>query len=236
MNEQYRKQKCAHQRRKGPMGHGPSAMMAGGEKAHDFKGTMKKLMKYLSVYKLSMLTVLIFAIVSSIFNIVGPKILGKATTKLFEGAMAKISGTGSIDFDYIGRIILILAVLYLISTLFGYIQGFIMSSVSMKVSYNLRKDISEKINRIPLKYFDSTNHGEVLSRVTNDVDTLSQTLNQSLSQIITSVTMGIGILIMMLSISWQLTLVSIYTIPLSMMLVIGIVKNSQRFLRSNRIT
>ncbi len=234
MKEQYKKEKYSHQRRKGPMGHGPGAMMAGGEKARDFKGTMKKLMNYLKVYKLSMLTVLIFAIASSIFNIVGPKILGKATTKLFEGAMAKIAGTGNIDFSYIERIILILAVLYLISTLFGYIQGFIMSSVSMKVSYNLRKDISEKINKMPLKYFDGTNHGEVLSRVTNDVDTLSQTLNQSLSQIITSVTMVIGILIMMLSISLKLTLVSICTLPLSMILVIGIVKNSQKFFKEQQ--
>jgi ATP-binding cassette subfamily B multidrug efflux pump len=223
----------APRRRGGPMG-GPGAMMGGGEKARDFKGTMKKLTSYLSVYWVSMITVLIFAIASSIFTIVGPKILGKATTRLFEGVMSKISGAGEVDFDYIGKIILTLVVLYLISALFGYIQGFIMSNVSMKVSYNFRKDISEKINRMPLRYFDGTNHGEVLSRVTNDVDTLSQTLNQSLSQIITSVTSVVGILIMMLTISWQLTLVAMCILPLSMVLIIGIVKNSQKFFKQQQ--
>ena len=178
------------------MGPGP---MVGGEKARNFKGTMKKLIEYLSVYKLSMLSVFIFAIASSIFTIVGPKILGKVTTKLFEGVMAKIAGTGNVDFDYIGRIMILLVGLYLISSLFSYIQGYIMSNVSMKVSYDFRKNISEKINRMPLKYFDRTSHGEVLSRVTNDVDTLSQTLNQSLGQIITSVTTVVGVLIMMLN-------------------------------------
>ena len=218
-------------RRGGHMGPGP---MVGGEKARNFKGTMKKLIKYLSVYKLSMFAVLIFAIASSVFNIVGPKVLGKVTTKLFEGVMAKIAGTGNVDFDYIGKVIIILAGLYLISALFSYIQGFIMSNVSMKVSYNFRKNISEKINRMPLKYFDSTSHGEVLSRVTNDVDTLSQTLNQSLGQIITSVTTVVGVLIMMLTISWQLTLVSMLMIPLSMGLIMVIVKNSQKFFKQQQ--
>ncbi|WP_291643823.1 ABC transporter ATP-binding protein [Clostridium sp.] len=212
---------------------GPGSMAAG-EKARDFKGTMKKLIKYLSVYKLSIITVLIFAIASSTFTIIGPKVLGTVTTKLFEGALAKIAGTGSIDFDYIGRIIIILLVLYVISALFSYIQGFIMADVSMKVSYKLRKDISEKINSMPLKYFDSTNHGEILSRVTNDVDTLSQTLNQSLSQIITSVITVVGVLIMMLTISWQLTLASMIMIPLSMGLVIVIVKKSQIFFKQQQ--
>lgn len=218
-------------RRGGHMGPGP---MIGGEKARNFKGTMKKLIEYLSVYKLSMFAVLIFAIASSVFTIVGPKILGKVTTKLYEGIMAKIAGTGNVDFDYIGRIILILTGLYLISALFSYIQGFIMSNVSMKVSYNFRKNISEKINRMPLKYFDSTSHGEVLSRVTNDVDTLSQTLNQSLGQIITSVTTVVGVLIMMLTISWQLTLASMLMIPLSMGLIMVIVKNSQKFFKQQQ--
>jgi ATP-binding cassette subfamily B multidrug efflux pump len=237
MSEQNNKAMRSPQRKKGPMGpmgHGPGGMMGGGEKARDFKGTMKKLAKYLNVYKASMITVFIFAIASSIFSIVGPKILGKATTKLFEGVMSKISGDGAIDFDYIGKIILTLVVLYVISAVFGYIQGLIMSNVSMKVSYNFRKDISEKINRMPLRYFDGTNHGEVLSRVTNDVDTLSQTLNQSLSQIITSVTSVVGILVMMLSISWQMTLVSIGILPLSMILIIGIVKNSQKFFKQQQ--
>jgi len=215
----------------GHMGPGP---MVGGEKARNFKGTMKKLIKYLSVYKLSMLLVLIFAVASSIFNIIGPKVLGKVTTKLFEGVMSKIAGTGNVDFDYIEKIIILLIVLYLISALFSYIQGYIMSNVSMKVSYDFRKNISEKINRMPLKYFDKTSHGEVLSRVTNDVDTLSQTLNQSLGQIITSVTTVVGVLIMMLTISWQLTLAAMLMIPLSMGLIIVIAKNSQKFFKQQQ--
>jgi ATP-binding cassette subfamily B protein len=223
----------APKRRGGP-GHGPGGMMMGGEKARDFKGTMKKLTSYLSVYWVSMLIVLVFAVASSIFTIVGPKILGKATTELFEGVMRKISSTGEVNFDFIGKIIITLVILYIISAVFGYIQGYIMSNVAMKVSYDFRKDISQKINRMPLRYFDGTNHGEVLSRVTNDVDTLSQTLNQSLSQIITSVTSVIGILIMMLTISWQLTLVAIAILPVSMILIIGIVKNSQKFFKQQQ--
>lgn len=229
-------EKNRHTRRSGGghrPGGGPMAMMKG-EKARDFNGTMKKLIKYLSVYRLSIIIVFIFAIASTIFSIVGPKILGKATTRLFEGVMAKISGTGNIDFDYIGRIMIILVCLYLISALFSYIQGWIMSDVSMKVSYNFRKNISEKINRMPLKYFDGTNHGEILSRVTNDVDTLSQTLNQSLSQIITSVITVIGVLIMMISISWQLTLVSVLIIPLSILLITFIVKKSQKYFKQQQ--
>lgn len=223
-------EKNRHTRRPGG---GPMAMMKG-EKARDFNGTMKKLIKYLSVYRLSIIVVFIFAIASTIFSIVGPKILGKATTRLFEGVMAKISGTGNIDFDYIGRIMVILVCLYLISALFSYIQGWIMSDVSMKVSYQFRKNISQKINRMPLKYFDGTNHGEILSRVTNDVDTLSQTLNQSLSQIITSVITVIGVLIMMISISWQLTLVSVLIIPLSILLITFIVKKSQKYFKQQQ--
>ena len=177
---------------------------------------------------------MIFAIASAGFSIAGPKILGNATTKLFEGIMAKIAGTGDVDFDYIGRIMITLIILYLLSALFGYIQGWIMSSVSMKVSYNLRKEISQKINRMPLKYFDGTNHGEVLSRVTNDVDTLSQTLNQSLSQIITSVVLVVGTLGMMLSISWQMTLAAACIIPISGGLIMIIVKNSQKFFKQQQ--
>nr|WP_242859907.1 ABC transporter ATP-binding protein [Clostridium drakei] len=209
------------------------AMMKG-EKARDFKGTMSKLIKYLNVYKVSIIIVFIFAIVSAALSVAGPKILGKATTKLFEGIMAKIAGTGNIDFDYIRNIVIILIVLYLISAFFAYIQGWIMSSVSMKVSYNMRKELSKKINKMPLKYFDSTNYGEVLSRVTNDVDTLSQTLNQSLGQIITSVTTVIGVLVMMLTISWQLTLVALVMIPISFFLIIFIVKNSQKFFKQQQ--
>lgn len=217
----------------GPGG-GPMAMMKG-EKARDFKGTMKKLIGYLNVYKVSIIIVFIFAAASAVFSIVGPKILGRATTKLFEDITGKIAGTTSgIDFNYIGRIMLLLVALYVISSLFSYIQGWIMSSVSMKVSYGFRKDISEKINRMPLKYFDGTNQGEVLSRVTNDVDTLSQTLNQSLSQIITSVTTVIGVLVMMLTISWVMTLVAVGILPLSFILIMFIVKKSQRYFKEQQ--
>jgi ATP-binding cassette subfamily B protein len=210
-------------------------MMQGGEKARDFKGTMKKLLDYLKVYKVAIITVVLFAAASAVFSIVGPKILGKATTKLFEGVLSKITGSGSgVDFDYIGRIILLLVGLYVISALFSYIQGWVMSSVSMKVSYRMRKEISEKINRMPLKYFESTNHGEVLSRVTNDVDTVSQTLNQSLTQIITSATTVIGVLAMMFSISWQMTLVALCIIPVSMLLIIFVVKRSQKYFKQQQ--
>ncbi|MDI6619165.1 MAG: ABC transporter ATP-binding protein [Clostridiales bacterium] len=217
------------------MRHGPGGMMMGNEKARDFKGTMKKLIQYLSAYNLSIIIVFIFAAASALFSIVGPKILGKAITKLFEGIMGKISGTGSgIDFNYIGRIIIYLAGLYLLSSLFGYIQGWIMSGVSMKVSYRFRKDISEKINRMPLKYFEGTNQGEVLSRVTNDVDTISQTLNQSLTQIITSVTNVIGALVMMLSISFFMTLMALCIIPISAILIMVIIKHSQKYFKEQQ--
>jgi len=221
----------------GPGGGGPMgpSMMRGGEKARNFKGTMKKLIKYLSVYKISIIIVIIFAAASAIFSIVGPKILGKATTKLFEGIMGKIVDTSTgIDFNYIGGIMLTLLGLYLLSALFSYIQGFVMSGVSMKVSYGFRKDISEKINRMPLKYFDGTNHGEILSRVTNDVDTLSQTLNQSMTQIITSVTTVVGVLIMMFSISWAMTLVALFILPISMFLIMFVVKRSQKYFKEQQ--
>lgn len=214
--------------------HGPMAVMQQGEKAKDFKNTMKKLLGYLSVYKISIFISILFAIASAVCTIVGPKILGKATTKVFEGVVAKIKGNGGVDFDYIGKIMLTLIILYLLSAAFGYIQGWIMSSISMKVSYDFRKEISEKINRMPLKYFDGTNHGEVLSRVTNDVDTLSQTLNQSLSQIITSVVMVIGAIVMMLTISWQMTLAAFLVIPLSGVLIGVIVKNSQKYFKQQQ--
>ena len=210
-------------------------MMQGGEKARNFKGTIKKLIKHLSVYKIAISIVFIFAAASALFTIVGPKILGNATTKLFEGIMENIAGTGTgVDFKYIGGIILTLLGLYLLSALFAYIQGWVMTDVSMKVSYGFRRDISEKINRMPLKYFDSTNHGEVLSRVTNDVDTLSQTLNQSMTQIITSVTTVIGVLIMMLSISWLMTLVAMLILPLSIVLIMFVVKRSQRYFKEQQ--
>lgn len=215
-------------------GHGPGGMMHGVEKARDFKGTMKKLLRHLRVYRLSIIIVLVFAAASAGFSIVGPKILGGATTSLFEGITAKIAGTGNIDFGHIGRIVLNLIVLYLASAVFGYVQGWIMSGVSMKVSYTLRKDISEKINRLPLKYFDNTNHGEVLSRITNDVDTLSHTLNQSLGQIISSVTTVVGVMVMMLVISWQMTLAAIGIIPLSGVIMMVIIKKSQKYFKEQQ--
>lgn len=214
---------------------GPGGMVQAGEKANNFKGTMKDLIKYMSEYKISVIIVIIFAAVSASFSIIGPKMLGKATTKLFEGIVSKISGSSvDIDFNYIGRIIVILLVLYVISSLFSYIQGWIMSGISMKVSYKMRKEISKKINKLPLKYFDNTNQGEVLSRVTNDVDTLSQTLNQSLTQIITSVTTIVGVFIMMLSISVLMTVVALCIIPLSMIIMMFIIKYSQKYFKEQQ--
>ncbi len=223
--------------RRGPMGgfggHGP--MMGGGEKARDFKGTMGKLIQYLSAYRLSIAVVLFFAIGSTVFGIVGPKILGKATTKLFEGVLGQIAGTGTgIDFAYIGNILLTVAGLYLFSSVFSYIQGWVMSSVSMDITYRMRKDISEKINRMPLKYFDRTSQGEVLSRITNDVDTVSQTLNQSMTQMITSVITVIGVLVMMFSISWMMTLVALVIVPLSMLVTSFVIKKSQIYFKQQQ--
>ncbi|ADH61778.1 ABC transporter related protein [Thermoanaerobacter mathranii subsp. mathranii str. A3] len=223
-------------RLRGPgMGGGPHGMVRGGEKAQDFKGTMKKLIKYLSAYKFSIISVFILAALSASFSIAGPKILSKAITKIFEGVMDKITGKGTgIDFEYVGKIILILIGLYGLSALFGYLQGWIMSGVAMKVTYRFRKEISEKINRLPLKYFESTNQGEILSRITNDVDTITQTLNQSLTQIITSVTTVVGVLIMMFTINWLMTLVAILIIPLSSLVITFIVKHSQRYFREQQ--
>jgi ATP-binding cassette subfamily B multidrug efflux pump len=214
-----------------PMGRGGPRAMMRGEKPRDFRGTMVKLIRYLGQYRILILVVMLFAVASTVFSIVGPKILGNATTKLFEGVLAQISGTGSIDFTYIGNIILLTLGLYLVSALFAYIQGWIMSGVSMDITYRFRKDISEKINRMPLRYFDGTNYGEILSRVTNDVDTVSQTLNQSLMQIITSVTTVIGVLVMMFSISWQMTLVALAMLPLSFLIIGIIVSVSQVFFK-----
>ncbi|MBP9041756.1 MAG: ABC transporter ATP-binding protein [Anaerolineaceae bacterium] len=218
----------------GPMG-GPPGMLRGGEKAHDFKGTMSKLLRYLASYKWSFVIVVIFAVAATIFTIVGPKILGKATTKLFEGVMAQISGTGSgFDFVGIGNILLLVGGLYIVSAGFSLIQGWILNNVSMKVTYGFRKEISEKINRLPLRYFDSTNQGEVLSRVTNDVDTVSQTLNQSMTQIISSVITMLGVLVMMLSISWIMTLITLIILPLSTIFIRFIVKRSQKYFKQQQ--
>lgn len=215
----------------GPMGHG----MGGTEKAKDFKGTMKKLLQHLKTYKIAMIFVVIFAIGSAAFNIVGPKILGNATTEIFEGLVSKVSGTGNgIDFDSILKTLTMLAILYVISAVFSFIQTFVTSDISQKVSYNLRKEISEKINKLPLNYFDKKTHGEVLSRVTNDVDAISQNLNQILSQMITSITTIIGVLIMMLSISVSMTLVSLVIIPMSLVFIMIVVKKSQKHFKSQQ--
>ncbi|NTV37736.1 MAG: ABC transporter ATP-binding protein, partial [Anaerolineales bacterium] len=219
----------------GPMGRGGPMAMMKGEKARDFKGTMAKLIKYIGKYKLSISIVMVFAIASTIFAIVGPKILGKATTRLFEGVMEQIAGTGTgIDFTYIGNIILLTLGLYLVSTLFSYIQGWIMSGISANITYRFRKDIIEKVNRMPLRYFDGTNHGEILSRITNDVDTVSQTLNQSLSQIVSSVTTVVGVLIMMLTISWLMTLVALLIVPLSMAVIALVIGQSQKYFKQQQ--
>ena len=220
---------------KRPGGMGGGHMKMGQEKAKDFKGTMKKLISYLSPYKLAVLLVIVFAIGSSVFNIVGPKILGNATTKIFEGLVSKVSNSGGgIDFDAIFRTLTILASLYIISSIFSFIQTFITSDISQKVSYNLRKSISEKINKLPLNYYDKKTNGEVLSRVTNDIDAISQNLNQILSQMITSATTLIGVLIMMLSISVTMTLVSLIVIPLSLVMIMLVVKKSQKHFRAQQ--
>ena len=204
----------------GPFGGGPTGMMRGGEKARDFKGTMRKLLVYLAEFKVQVIVVLLFAIASTVFAIIGPKILGKATTKLFEGVVGLLSGSGAgIDFTYIGNIILLLIALYLVSMLFNLVQGWIMAGVSTKLTYRFRAQIAAKINRLPLRYFDGTSHGEVLSRITNDVDTVNQTLSQSMAQIISSVVTMIGVLVMMFSINWIMSLVALFIIPLSAVII-----------------
>lgn len=215
-------------------GHGPGGHMMPGEKAKDFKGTMKTLLKYISRFKISILFVVIFAIGSTMFTIVGPKILGKATTEIFKGLVGKVSGGAGIDFTKIGHILVFLLGLYVLSVLFSFIQGYIMTGVSQKLTYQLRKEISEKISRMPMSYFDKNTHGEVLSRVTNDVDTLSQSLNQSATQMITSVLMLVGVLVMMLSISPLMTVIALLILPVSMGLISLIVKKSQKYFKSQQ--
>lgn len=214
-------------RRHGPRG--PHGGMAPGEKAKDFKGTMKKLMTYIGKYKFAVATVIVFAIGSTIFSIIGPKILSKATTELFNGLVAKIKGTGDIDFDKIGKILLILLTMYLVSAVFSFIQGWIMTGVTQKLCFRFRKEISEKIDRMPMKYFESRTVGEVLSRITNDVDTLGQSLNQSVTILITSVTTIIGVLIMMLTISPLMTLIAFVILPISALLISLVIKHSQKY-------
>ncbi len=222
--------KTQQPRRRGPMGHG----MHPGEKPKDFKKSIKKLLSYIGKYKIAILVVMLFAACSTIFNVAGPKILGKATTALSEGLMSKIQGTGSIDFGKIGSILLFVLGLYLCSAIFNFIQGWIMTGITQKVCYRLRKEISEKINRMPMKYFESRTYGEVLSRITNDVDTLGQGLNQSITTIITSVATLIGVLVMMISISPVMTLIALVILPISMGLIGFVTKKSQKFFRAQQ--
>lgn len=212
----------------GGMGHGPGRGMGAGEKAKDFKGTIKKLVSYMANYKIAILFVMIFAAASTIFNIWGPKILSKAITELFNGLIEKYQGTGGIDFDKIGQTLLFMLGLYLVASLFGIMQGWIMSTVTQKVTYRMRKEISEKINRMPMNYFESRTTGEVLSRITNDVDTLGQSLNQSITQLITSTFTVVGVIVMMLSISVPMTGISVLIVPISLVLILFVVKFSQK--------
>ena len=216
-------------RPRGRMGRGMT-----GEKAKDFKGTIKKLLVYLGNYRAGIVVVLIFSIGSTVFNITGPKVLGKATTELAGGLMAKVNGTGGLDFTKIGRILLFALGLYVISALFSFVQGWIMTGVTQKVCYRMRKEISEKIDRMPMRYFESRTVGEVLSRITNDVDTLGQGLNQSITQLITSVSTMIGVLVMMLTISPLMTLITIVILPISLLLISLVVKRSQKYFKKQQ--
>ena len=208
--------------------------MQPGEKPKDLKKSVKKLMQYIAKYKIGIFVVMLFAAFSTIFNVAGPKILGKATTALSEGLMKKIQGTGSIDFHKIGLILLIVLALYLASALFSFVQGWIMTGITQKVCYRLRREISEKINRMPMKYFESRTYGEVLSRITNDVDTLGQGLNQSITTIITSVATLIGVLVMMLSISPLMTLIALIILPISMGLIALVTRKSQKYFHAQQ--
>ena len=214
--------------------HGHMGPGGANEKAKDFKGTLKKLLHYMSVFKVQMAFIVIFAICGTVFDIVGPKILGKATTEIYNGLVSKVSGGSGMDFGRIGQILLMTLGLYLISALCSFIQGYLMTGVSQKTTYRLRKEISEKINRMPMNYFDTKPVGEVLSRVTNDIDTLGQSLNQSATQMITSVTTLIGVLAMMLSISPLMTLATLVILPVSMILISFVMKHSQKYFRGQQ--
>lgn len=212
--------------RRGPMGHGKAVP---GEKARDFSGTLKKLVSYLNKYYAAIVAVVIFTIGSTVFNIVGPKVLGKATTEIFNGLVNKVNGGSGIDFDAILRILLILIGLYAASTIFGYIQGFLMTGISQKMAFRMRKELSEKMNCLPMNYYDTKTYGEILSRITNDVDTLGMSLNQTLTQLITSIATLVGVLIMMLSISPLMTLIALLILPISAALIGVVVKHSQKY-------
>lgn len=222
----------SEQKRRGPMGHGHG--MAAGEKAKDFKGSVKKLFKYMEHYKFRFAIMFVFAVAGTVFSIVGPKILGKATTELFNGLVAKVNGTGGINFEKIGMILLWTLGLYLVSSLFSLIQGFVMTGISNDVTYSLRKDISKKMNRLPMNYYESRTNGEILSRITNDVDTLQMSLNQSMTQLITSVTTLIGVFIMMLSINVWMTVAAVLILPVSMFIIQKVMKHSQKYFQAQQ--
>lgn len=218
--------------RRGSMGHGRG--MQSTEKARDFKGSMGRLLRYMGRYKVRFVLMFFFAVAGTIFNIWGPKVLGKATTELFSGLVAKVNGTGGIDFEKIGMILLSVMALYLVSSCFSFIQGFVMTGISNDVTYHLRRDISGKINRLPMNYFESRTNGEILSRVTNDVDTLQMSLNQSMTQLITSVTTIIGVLFMMLSINVWMTAAALLILPVSMVIINFVMKHSQKYFRDQQ--
>ena len=230
--EEMAKLKAASPRRRG--GHGPMGRMMPGEKAQDFKGTIGKLVRFMGQFKVAFIAAIVFAMASAAFNIVGPKVLSQATTELFDGIVAKIGGTGGIDFDAVGAILLTTLALYCVSAACSFVQGWMMTSVSQRTCYGLRRQIAEKIDRLPVGYFERTSTGDVLSRITNDVDTLGQSLNQGVTQLITSATTMIGVLVMMLSINVEMTFIALLVIPLSLILVKVVVKRSQRYFRAQQ--
>ena len=230
--EEMAKLKATSPRRRG--GHGPMGRMRPGEKAQDFKGTIGKLVRFMGQFKVAFIAAIVFAMASAAFNIVGPKVLSQATTELFDGIVAKIGGTGGIDFDAVGAILLTTLALYCVSAVCSFVQGWMMTSVSQRTCYGLRRKIAEKIDRLPVGYFERTSTGDVLSRITNDVDTLGQSLNQGVTQLITSATTMIGVLIMMLSINVEMTLIALLVIPLSLILVKVVVKRSQKYFRAQQ--
>lgn len=230
--EEMAKLKAVSPRRRG--GRGPMGRMMPGEKAQDFKGTIGKLVRFMGQFKVAFIAAIVFAMASAAFNIVGPKVLSQATTELFDGIVAKIGGTGGIDFDAVGAILLATLALYCVSAACSFVQGWMMTSVSQRTCYGLRRQIAEKIDRLPVGYFERTSTGDVLSRITNDVDTLGQSLNQGVTQLITSATTMIGVLVMMLSINVEMTLIALLVIPLSLILVKVVVKRSQRYFRAQQ--
>ena len=213
-------------RRRGPGGHGP---IGAGEKPKDMKKTVGKLVRYMKPFHAMIIFVIVCALLSAGFSIAGPKILGNATQLIYEGFVAKIQGSGGIDFDGIAKVLLTVLAIYVISAILAFIQGLMMTDVSQKICYKLRKEMSEKIHRLPMNYYDTKTHGEVLSRITNDVDTLGQSLNQSITQLITSITTLLGVLVMMLTISPLLTLVSVVILPISVAMIGFIIKKSQKY-------